>query len=360
MIHESVSGLFGSACSAAHGNPEVWLDVARLTARVLDADRATIGFITTTGDMIFRACPETDPDWHAAYGPDLHAHNYIWSEAAGLGAGRIHLPCHSAARSHYLGSVIHNEFIRPQGMDALMTLCLSEPKSGTIGLLTVGREPFDHESGAAGQMVALALSRTIASLGVGRAAAHGEARELRCGELLVTPEGRLLRQEAWLEPWLRRGVFSLTGGVLSASQFPALAAAIRGAGREPDCWPPPMPIALGPVTRPMGRLTLRLVPGGRSGRGAVRIRAEITPDQPVEVLMARRRGLTARETEIAVLLATGLALPEIAARLGISLTTARTHLGHLFDKTETRTQVRLALFLRQEFRPRSKAPVRAK
>lgn len=55
-------------------------------------------------------------------------------------------------------------------------------------------------------------------------------------------------------------------------------------------------------------------------------------------------GLTARETEVLQLVATGLTYKEIARRLGISSRTARNHVTHLFDKlgVGNRTQAVLA------------------
>ncbi|HVV78245.1 MAG TPA: helix-turn-helix transcriptional regulator, partial [Pseudolabrys sp.] len=56
--------------------------------------------------------------------------------------------------------------------------------------------------------------------------------------------------------------------------------------------------------------------------------------------------LTCRETEIAALLAGGLALETIAARLGIGIGTARNHLKRVFDKTGTSSQAALVASLR--------------
>lgn len=64
----------------------------------------------------------------------------------------------------------------------------------------------------------------------------------------------------------------------------------------------------------MGRTVLRLVPGGLSAPGALRLGEDPT-------------------------------LPEAAEALGIALTTTRSQLGQLFDKTGTRTQLALALRL---------------
>ncbi len=62
--------------------------------------------------------------------------------------------------------------------------------------------------------------------------------------------------------------------------------------------------------------------------------------------VARCYGLTARESELATLLASGLDLRCAAGRLGIGYSTARFHLRHVFEKTGTHRQsdlVRLVL-----------------
>jgi DNA-binding CsgD family transcriptional regulator len=51
--------------------------------------------------------------------------------------------------------------------------------------------------------------------------------------------------------------------------------------------------------------------------------------------------LTAREAEVAALVAAGQPLQEAAATLGISLATARTHLHRSFQKTSVQTQSQL-------------------
>jgi DNA-binding NarL/FixJ family response regulator len=51
--------------------------------------------------------------------------------------------------------------------------------------------------------------------------------------------------------------------------------------------------------------------------------------------------LSAREQDVARLLAVGLADKEIAQRLGISLTTVRTHIDHAFRKFNVNGRVAL-------------------
>ncbi|MGB3866679.1 MAG: helix-turn-helix transcriptional regulator, partial [Xanthobacteraceae bacterium] len=56
-------------------------------------------------------------------------------------------------------------------------------------------------------------------------------------------------------------------------------------------------------------------------------------------------GLTAAETRVAVLIAGGLSGPQVAAKLGLSPETVKTHLKRCFDKTGVHSQVALARLL---------------
>ena len=78
----------------------------------------------------------------------------------------------------------------------------------------------------------------------------------------------------------------------------------------------------------------------------------VTIGQPDEsaiangLCIARCYGLTLKERDLAVLLASGLDLRAAAERLGMGYNTARFHLRHVFEKTDTRRQsdlVRLVL-----------------
>jgi DNA-binding CsgD family transcriptional regulator len=56
-------------------------------------------------------------------------------------------------------------------------------------------------------------------------------------------------------------------------------------------------------------------------------------------------GLTEAEAAVAQRIARGEGLPVVAAALGVSPSTARTHLKHTFDKTGTHRQAELAALL---------------
>jgi DNA-binding CsgD family transcriptional regulator len=75
-------------------------------------------------------------------------------------------------------------------------------------------------------------------------------------------------------------------------------------------------------------------------RGGTRIPREMS-DAAVA-----RFSLSPREREVAGLLTEGLRYDEIAARLFISTTTVKTHVHHLYEKTDTRNRMELANRLR--------------
>lgn len=94
--------------------------------------------------------------------------------------------------------------------------------------------------------------------------------------------------------------------------------------------------------------------GAGSGRRAMVI--VVDPEHEPEtaaVLLRRHYGLTAGETQIALMVLHGSSVKDIAERLSLSQATVKTHLQHVFDKTGTHRQadlIRLLLGLRSPCR----------
>lgn len=346
MDPRAASSAVASAAEAGR-DPSLWGEVALAVSDALGADSASVAFFGADGSALGRACPRTDPDLHHRYGAELHALNYLWAEASALPAGRAATEAMLGGRETYLSSAIFNEFIRPQKADGIMLLTLTGRGAAVSGILTLGRrpgrDPFDSDDLADGGAIAQALARTIAATGaMWRFAPEPDMAPI---ELLVTPEGRLLTHPAGLGRLVRAGVMTVKNGLLASKLLPRLATALAAAGRDPADWPPPVGMVLGPIATPLGPLRIAVTPGGASAPGAVRLTIDRLPDADPVSTLARRYGLTPRETEIAVRLGEGRTLPEAADALGIGLTTARTHLMRMFDKTGTRTQLALALLV---------------
>ena len=87
------------------------------------------------------------------------------------------------------------------------------------------------------------------------------------------------------------------------------------------------------VPTPSGWITLHasLPEGGADGRVAIVLERTASPQ--TTAIRLETHGVTAREREIATLLAHGLTNPEIAARLVLSLYTVQDHIKNLFEKT---------------------------
>jgi DNA-binding NarL/FixJ family response regulator len=65
---------------------------------------------------------------------------------------------------------------------------------------------------------------------------------------------------------------------------------------------------------------------------------------PVGPAGPRAAGLTTREAEVLALVGEGLSNPEIAARLGLGVTTVKTHVANLMAKTGSANRVQLAVY----------------
>jgi DNA-binding CsgD family transcriptional regulator len=96
---------------------------------------------------------------------------------------------------------------------------------------------------------------------------------------------------------------------------------------------------------PIGRIDL-VVPGARRATAAIFIQ-EIGASAAIDRLaLAEAFRLTRRESEVAALLAQGIDIEGIAARLGLNAGTVRNHLKRAFEKTGMRSQAALVALVR--------------
>jgi DNA-binding CsgD family transcriptional regulator len=141
------------------------------------------------------------------------------------------------------------------------------------------------------------------------------------------------------------------GGRLSAAvngdaaRLRALIAAAAVGGAPAGA--PAGPVCAMPIRRRPDRLPLlaAAVPAaaGAHGREVLLFVADPTVQRCAAAELLRDAlALTDREASVALATVRRGSLPAAAAELGIALTTARSHLQHVFDKTGTRNQVALA------------------
>jgi DNA-binding CsgD family transcriptional regulator len=82
-------------------------------------------------------------------------------------------------------------------------------------------------------------------------------------------------------------------------------------------------------------------------RAVVLVKDPSDPDRDNAELLIDLFGLTRRESEVALAVVAGRGLRAAGQQLGIALTTARTHLQHVFEKTQTRRQSELTSLVLQ-------------
>lgn len=168
---------------------------------------------------------------------------------------------------------------------------------------------------------------------------------LAAGAFVLDVAGLLLHANSAGRELLRRGgPLALSDGALVAtarSDIPALAALVAGAD--------PVSVSLHDEAEDVfvaHRLPLRAEARAAAGLGANAATALFVHRATVEVpfapeVIARTYGLTHSELRVMLAVVEVGGIPEIAERLGVAETTAKTHLHHVFAKTGTSRQADL-------------------
>jgi DNA-binding CsgD family transcriptional regulator len=141
------------------------------------------------------------------------------------------------------------------------------------------------------------------------------------------------------------------GGALTFRDAGAAAALAAAVGRRSADAPIVLRIGralgarpYGVVVTPCHRRILEAVPNGQPTAVLYVFDPEARPT-PSPAMLRRLFGLTTTETEVALRLTAGRTASQVAADLGTSLATVRTHLRQLFDKTGTSRQAALVSLL---------------
>jgi DNA-binding CsgD family transcriptional regulator/PAS domain-containing protein len=185
---------------------------------------------------------------------------------------------------------------------------------------------------------------------------------LRCGVVLTNSEGNILHANRSAEHMLQNGAaVQGTGGILSAKAPAAaqeLRKAIRLAARDeamlgktglairltgsaaPPHFAHVLPMNGSELRTQLQPEAVAAVFIGESMATAL----DLTPAETKEYLR-RRFGLTPAEADVALEILKGDGRQAAAVRLGISMTTVRTHLSHIFEKTSVRRQAELVRLL---------------
>ena len=368
---ETLSGLIGRIYDCAL-DPGRWPDV------LADINQR-LGFLQTTltlqsmpaGAVLLSVASGISDDWlrrSTAYGPEVIEG---WGGAARIGAVPIEEPAllsemNPAMLDGSSRNAFYDEWYRPQGLVDTAAVVLTRDAHSLASISLTRHETQGaigpHELDAI-RLIAPHLRRavTISRLLDVRAVAAATFESVidRAGTPILVTDGQLglLHANAAAQALLdARGALLLNGTRL-ATAMPAVTQALAMAvaqaaedeaaiGRRGLAIPL---LASDGMARALHVLPLRggaLRPGLVNRAVAAIFVSSATPDTAdAGALVAQLFGLSAGEARVFDLIVQGLTPAEAAGRLGIGLSTVRTHLLHIFDKTGVRRQadlVRLA------------------
>jgi DNA-binding NarL/FixJ family response regulator len=340
--------------------PELWGEVAdRLEAQtrgrvafLLQQDRPT-GF--------FRGCSEAGDADIAEY-LDRHWRTDLAMKrlrSAPVGASVADSQLVSDAGRDQLE--FYREYLRPRGLHrGYYTVLYREgPQSTVMGVHRPDKD--DDFSEACAQSInvirphlsrSLALSRRLAATNAARDASLSALEQAGLGLVVLGRNAAVRFANASGEELLRSGALRVASGRCEAttqSDTRALHAAVTKAVSDKDAISSTLTLSRPGSRHPVRVTVTPLRPNGRAGLGseplAMLVFGETAPELNDNQLR-REYGLTTSESRLLKALVTGERLADYAERVGVRVTTAKTHLSSVFAKTGEQRQadlVRLAL-----------------
>jgi DNA-binding CsgD family transcriptional regulator len=353
-------------------DPDGWPAVLDRLADLLTATTgAHFGSFNSRTYVTTNLAPRLDPEYIRIFPEYWASRDFFWQRGAKHQVGAVYMPETFMSREQHCHTDIFNEWYKPQRIEAMMrTNLLIEGPVSTV--VTVGRHYSEGDFGPTEIRLfaaliphlqrAVQLQLRLAGMDGPPTGSAEMLNRLRQGVLLVDSGARVIFANSAAERMLRAG-----GGLYLGRD--GLRAETAGKTRLlrriiNDCAEPRDELggAGGRLRFSRGDrapLTVLVIPrrAGFAWIDVVRPRAILFITDPEEAANVHREslrqdfGLTPAEAGFTreVLKADGL--QAAADRLGISLTTARTHLAHVFDKTGTRRQAELVRLILQSQPP---------
>lgn len=308
----------------------------------------------------FYVAPRTDPEWIEKYAARWARSNIVRDRSAALPLGAIYdFENLGMPRDEFVRSEFYNEFFAPQCLNfALIALAAKEETAvSAVGFYRSAQEgPFDrrHQRLLRGLSPhlhrAVSLNLHLAQIAMQRDSMAAMLNRLDEGAVLVDADGRMLFANVAAEELLRKGEgLRLAKGRLATDAAPLMgtllamiANAARGAGAV--------------LSLPRGdgtAQTVEVVPLAETGwlpqppAAIVFIRNPKATALPSQEEIQQTFDLTPAQAALARELLHGDGIPAAAIRLGISRSTARTHLLELFQRTGTNRQAELVRLVLQ-------------
>jgi DNA-binding CsgD family transcriptional regulator len=349
-------------------DPDAWPNMLNRLADLLGATTgAHFGSYNSRTYVTTNLAPRLNPEYIRIFPEYWASRDFFWQRGANHPLGAVYMPETFMSREEHRRTDIFNEWYKPQGVEAMMrtNLVIEGPVSTVV---TVGRRYSEGDFGAREIRLFAALIphlQRAVQLQLRLAGVDGPPtgsaeilNRLPQGVLLVDSGARVIFANSAAERMLRAG----NGLFLGRDGLRAEASGETRLLRRiiADCAEPRDELGgaggrLRLSRKDRAPLTVLVIPHRAriAWIDVARPRAILFITDPEEAALVRREnlrqdfGLTPAEAGFTreVLKADGL--QAAADRLGISLTTARTHLAHVFDKTGTRRQAELVRLILQ-------------
>lgn len=309
-----------------------------------------------------------DPSWTARYETYYAPRNIFLAARPDLtfsGAirnGEAIVPDHQAMRTEYF-----NDFLRPLAL--LHAIGMVPLKTGSVASLLslmrrIGAPSFaDADFALLGRFMphlqrAITIRHRLEAVDLGRSAASEALDRMTIGVVILDGDGRAIFFNKQSETVLaqrdglllnRHGLACDRPGEGNVLRCLVAQACGTGAGREllPGGT---LHVTRRPPRRPLSVLVspLRVRSFALASPSPAAVVFIGDPERKVEGIgpeLRRLYGLTRAEAAVASLLLEGLRTDQLAARLGITLLTARTHVKRVLSKVDARTQADLVRVL---------------
>ena len=335
--------------------PEYWPVVLDRTTKMFGAKDFAIGrFDTRTGQHDTISTP-IDPAFAQSYAEHWASQNFLWRKSAPLPVGQLFSFETFIERDDLCRTGLFNEWFKPQGMDQSMGANLVSEGSTSVTTTIyrpASRAAFDPVERARFAALLPHLQRAVqirTRLLQGeqdRADLRATLAALDKPALLVDRDATILFANHHAEKLISAGVLGGAGGrrlspaAAEAEFLHLIGSALTEGGSGGR-------IA---IRRALGApITLLGAPLHEAASFLAKRTALILIDDPDhravsppdQKLLRAAYNLTGAEAKVAAAVLSGSTLRQAADDLGISFSTVRTHLSHVFEKCNVNSQVRL-------------------
>jgi DNA-binding CsgD family transcriptional regulator len=335
-------------------------------ADAVKASAAQFGSYNAATHSLQTVMPRIDPDYAKSFVEYWATRNTVWQRSSGVPVGEVMRPEMFFAPGQWRRTDFFNEWYRPQRLDSLIgtNLLVEGPVSTVVSILR--KEPFTRAEIELFALLiphvqrAVQLQLRLAVLEDKQSGSAEVLNRLRQGVLLVDESGKMRFANRAAEEMLADGAgLRISGGVVHAMRsnetsvlHRTIATSVDTAAHGAETATRRLRLSREDGRRPLSVLVIPLRPQAPWIRlyqpSAILFIND--PERDVAVRSEHLRhefGLTRAEAALALEILAGRGLQVAADRLQITLTTARTHLAHVFEKTGTSRQAELVRLILQ-------------